>query len=306
MSAAAHIFTLTGNLLAERTLTFAAWAPGRTQRATAESFQVGGKGINVSKMLSRLGAPNTALCFTGGPSGDECFDWLHATGRAFHPFPTSTPTRTGTVIRAPDQPETTFLGADAPPDALALLACAHFLDAQPDGQVLAVCGSLPGWDSAGYNPLRAALTRWAARGILVVDTYGPPLAWFVTQPVALIKINADEFKALAGHAPAAVVPAVATPATVRRWVVSDGPRQLWLRDETGATTTFAPPVVPEVSATGSGDVLLACILHGWIHRGLSTAAAVQFALPYAAANAAHAGVAEFPEPTISPSGNFTK
>eukprot|EP01034_Spumella_vulgaris_P015204 gene15204-19416_t len=100
MSAATpHIFTLTGNLLAERTLTFAAWAPGRTQRATGESFQVGGKGINVSKMLSRLGAPNTALCFTGGPSGDECFAWLHASGRAFHPFPTSTPTRTGTVVR---------------------------------------------------------------------------------------------------------------------------------------------------------------------------------------------------------------
>lgn len=45
------IFTLTGNLLAERTLTLPAWAPGRTQRAVAESFQVGGKGINVSRML---------------------------------------------------------------------------------------------------------------------------------------------------------------------------------------------------------------------------------------------------------------
>jgi 3'-phosphoadenosine 5'-phosphosulfate (PAPS) 3'-phosphatase len=56
ISAAPHIFTLTGNLLAERTLTFDAWAPGRTQRATAESFQVGGKGINVAKMLARLGA----------------------------------------------------------------------------------------------------------------------------------------------------------------------------------------------------------------------------------------------------------
>jgi len=59
------IFTLTGNLLAERTLEFSTWAPGRTQRAQRESFQVGGKGINVAKMLSRLGTPATALCFTG-------------------------------------------------------------------------------------------------------------------------------------------------------------------------------------------------------------------------------------------------
>ena len=43
MSAPPPIFTLTGNLLAERTLTFDAWSAGRTQRATAESFQVGGK-----------------------------------------------------------------------------------------------------------------------------------------------------------------------------------------------------------------------------------------------------------------------
>ena len=53
---APQILTLTGNLLAERTLDFETWAPGRTQRARAESFQVGGKGINVARMLRRLGA----------------------------------------------------------------------------------------------------------------------------------------------------------------------------------------------------------------------------------------------------------
>ena len=62
-NATPHIFTLTGNLLAERTVEFDGWSLGKTQRAVRESFQVGGKGINVSKMLSRLGTPNTALCF---------------------------------------------------------------------------------------------------------------------------------------------------------------------------------------------------------------------------------------------------
>ncbi len=296
-----HIFTLTGNLLAERTLTFAAWAPGKTQRATAESFQVGGKGINVSKMLTRLGAPNTALCFTGGPSGEECFQWLRATGRAFHPFPSSTPTRTGTVVRAPGQPETTFLGTDAPPDAFALHACAAFLDAQPSGQVLALCGSFPGWSSPDFDPLRAALIRWLARGILVADTYGPPLAWFIAQPLALIKINADELRALApdlAHLPAH--------AAAQRWIITDGPNPIQIRDSAGTLSSATPPAIHEASATGSGDVFLACILHAWFHLGFDLPAAVNFALPYAAANAAHPGVAEFPEPTASPSGNFTK
>jgi 1-phosphofructokinase len=301
MPAAPHIFTLTGNLLAERTFTFDTWSAGRTQRATAESFQVGGKGINVSKMLTRLCAPNTALCFTGGAAGHECFEWLHASGRAFHNLPTSTPTRTGTVIRTADQPETTFLGADAAPDATALFACAAFLDAQPAGQILALCGSFPGWASTSFDPLRAALARWIARGVLVADTYGAPLAWFVAQPLTLIKINADELRALAPdlkHLPATAV--------AQHWIVTDGPNPIQLRDATGNVAFINPLRIKEISATGSGDVFLACILHAWFHLNLDLPAAVNFALPYAAANAAHPGVAEFPEPTLSDTGDFTK
>ncbi|MBC7368361.1 MAG: hypothetical protein H7343_16385 [Undibacterium sp.] len=296
-----HIFTLTGNLLAERTLTFASWSPGHTQRATTESFQVGGKGINVSKMLTRLGAPNTALCFTGGPSGEECLASLRAHGRIFHAFPTSTSTRAGTVVRAPDQPETTFLGADSPSDTFALRACADFLNSQPPGQVLALCGSFPGWSSPDFDPLRTSLTRWLARGILVADTYGPPLDWLVAQPPALIKIYAAELRTLApdlAHLPAR--------ATAQGWIVTDGPRPIQIRDHTGALASTTPPAIREVSATGSGDVFLACILHAWFHLGSDLTAAVNFALPYPAANAAHPGVAEFPEPTSSPPGNFTK
>jgi len=295
-----QIFTLTGNLLAERTLTFASWNPGGTQRATAESFQVGGKGINVAKMLARLGAPHTALCFTGGPGGTECFDWLLASGRPFHPFPSSRPTRTGLVVRAPDRPETTFLGSDVPPDALALFACAAFLDAQPAGQVLALCGSFPDWASPDFDPLRAALERWLARSTLVADTYGPPLAWLATRPVALIKLNADELRPLAPDL--AALPATAAPL---RWIVTDGPRAVQLRDTDGAVSTFIPSPVAEVSATGSGDVLFACVLHAWLQRGLDLAAALAFALPYAAANAAHPAIAEFPAP-LGAAANFTK
>ena len=292
-SSAPHIFTLTGNLLAERTLEFDTWSPGKTQRARSESFQVGGKGINVTKMLVRLGTPTTALCFTGGVSGAECEAWLRARSFPYHAFASATPTRTGTVVhdRSATHHETTFLGADAAPDSSAVRACAEFLNAQPAGQVLALCGSFPGWTSADFDPLRAALTRWIARGHLVVDTYGPSLTWAAAQPLALVKINADELRAFAAdlsHLPAS--------ATALRWVVSDGPRAIAVRDTSGALSCFTPPVVREVSATGSGDVFLACILSAFFVLKLPLHEAVSFALPYAAANAAHLGVAEFPEP----------
>lgn len=294
-SATPHVYTLTGNLLAERTFTFDTWTAGKTQRARAESFQVGGKGINVSKMLTRLRAPNTALCFTGGAAGAECVEWLTARSVSFRAFPSSTATRVGTVVRTlaptPTSAETTFLGPDSAPDAAAVRACADFLDTQPAGQILALCGSFPGWAGSAFDPLRAAFARWLARGTLAADTYGPPLAWAAAQPLVLVKINADELRAFApdlAHLPST--------ATAHRWVVTDGPRTVTLRDTDGTLATLTPPPVREVSATGSGDVLFACVLHALFARQLSLRDAVAQALPYAAANAAHPGVAEFPEP----------
>lgn len=295
MSEVPHVFTLTGNLLAERTLDFDRWTPGCTQRAVHETFQVGGKGINVSKMLNRLGVANTALCFTGGAPGAECAAWLRGRAFAFRAFSTAAPTRAGTVVRdrSGANAETTFLGPDVPPDPTAAAACAEFLDAQPAGQVLAFCGSFPGWSSAAVAPLRAAIERWSERGSLVVDTYGPPLADLVLRPLALLKINADELQSL--PAEMAGVP----PRTVQRVIVTDGPRAVHVRDRDGSTATLTPPPIREVSATGSGDVLLACVLQALWVRKLRLEAAVAFAIPYAAANAAHPGIAEFPDPGAS-------
>ena len=57
-----------------------------------------------------------------------------------------------------------------------------------------------------------------------------------------------------------------------------------------------PPPVRAVSATGSGDVLLASLLHAHFQLGKTWPEALTFALPLAAANAAHEGIAEFPLP----------
>jgi len=294
------LYTLTGNLLGERTLTYTAWAPGRTQRAQSESFQVGGKGINVSRMLARLGAPTKALCFAGGSAGRDCLDWLAAKGIDHHAFATTRATRCGTVVRGGEHPETTFLGPDAAPDDAAWTACAAYIEALPDKQVLALCGSFPGWVTPAAAPVQAALARFATRGHLVADTYGPPLDWALQQPLTIVKINRDEFDLLPGPGSAAKDEPFSTHLSealartrVKAWIVSDGGGPVWLADHTSPPRQFNPPTVTLVSPTGSGDVLLACLLHGHFQRTLSLTDALTFALPYAAANAASPGIAEF-------------
>ena len=287
-----HIFTLTGNLLAERTLEVARWVPGKTHRARRETFQVGGKGINVAKMLTRLGVPNTAICFVGGAPGAECETWLRTHGFSYRAFPTQTRTRAGTVVRDASGAfnETTFLGPDLAPDPDAVAAAAKFLEAQAKGQLLALCGSFPGWSTPPFAPLREAVFRWTDKGGLVADTYGSVLDAVIGLPLEILKINASELDLLQ------ISDLAGIPDNVKRTIITDGPRAVRFREAGGVAETFVPPTIEEVSATGSGDVLLACVLEALLVRKLPLREAVAFAIPYATANAAHGGIAEFPTP----------
>lgn len=297
-----HLFTLTANLLWEQTLHFHEWQPNRTQRASRTTTQVGGKGINVAKMLARLGAPHSAICFPGGATGTVVEAWLRERGFSLRTFPAAQPeTRSGVVIRS-TRTETTFLGPDQPLDpAVVRAATAALADEAPDS-VLAVCGSIPGWDSATGAAFRELLQAW--RGPLVADTYGLPLKWLVERPLALVKINREEFDRLVPPAPgdkselafSMRLAETAAGHPVEAWIISDGPKPVWCALNDGTTATLRPPPVREVSPTGSGDVLLAALLHFHFGLGQPWPDALGSALPLASANAAHEGIAEFALP----------
>lgn len=293
------VLTLTANLLAETT--FILPTPptiGRTHRAAAARFQAGGKGLNVAKMLTRLGTPALALAAAGGSAGEACHAWAVAQPWRIELLPTATPTRSGLVVRGPETAETTFLGPDTPLCTEAFAALAARVDAASNETVVALCGSVPGWASPAAIPFRAALARRALHGRLVVDTYGPPLAELSGQPAELIKINANEFAALAGNRPvhserAHTLETFARHSAARAWIVSDGPGSVYLAQAGRPAVVTHPPIVSEISATGCGDVLLAALIHARYTHGWDWPEALAYALPFASANAAHPGVAEF-------------
>jgi 1-phosphofructokinase len=151
-------------------------------------------------------------------------------------------------------------------------------------------GSVPGWSTTTFDPLRTSLRQWQEKGTLVVDTYGAPLIDLVGLPLTLLKINADELRSLGLNRVEDL------PRAIQLVVVTDGPRAIQVRDRDGSVSTLTPPPIREVSPTGSGDVLLACLLEAMLVRKLPLLEALAFAIPCAAANAAHERIAEFPLP----------
>ena len=64
------IYTLTLNPSIDYVVRLDGFVSGITNRTTGEEYYIGGKGINVSCILSELGFPSTALGFTAGFTGE--------------------------------------------------------------------------------------------------------------------------------------------------------------------------------------------------------------------------------------------
>ena len=74
------IYTVTFNPSLDYIVSMDSFELGRTCRTTAEQMLPGGKGINVSIVLSNLGIENTALGFTAGFTGEQIEKEIRAMG----------------------------------------------------------------------------------------------------------------------------------------------------------------------------------------------------------------------------------
>jgi 1-phosphofructokinase len=294
------ILTFTANILAETTYTFNSWEEGKTQRATEEFFQVGGKGINVTKMLSRLNSQTKAIYFPGGQIGRRCDAWLKERNFPIKAFPTEGETRSGAVVRAPGREETTYLGMDSDVSLQSVQACVAYLDTRSTDTVLAICGVIQNWDSHIWEPFRDLCKDCLSKYPFAVDCYGPALSWLVEYPLSLVKINRVEFAGLMNHQGipddgqmAALLEEAKKKWPVKQWVVTDGPNKVWSISENLEIDSAMPPVTNEVSPVGSGDVFFAGLLYSLFDIKSNLKQAVQFSLPLAAANASSGGIADF-------------
>ena len=256
------IHTVTVNPALDLTYRVPAFRYDDTTRAHRVLRAAGGKGVNVSRVATRLGHPTVAMGFVGGRAGDELRDLLHGEGVRTWFTRHASETRTNGIVQDDEgrQLRVSGPGPQVRPEDVAGLVQAVFDLRAPAFLVLS--GSLlPGTPRDLYARLAR---RAAADGVPVAVDADVELAEAVRSGAALIKPNAYELGRLVGREVGDVASAREAAGDARRMgasvVVCSLGRQgaLWVDGE--SAWVARPPTVETDSALGAGDSLLAGLL----------------------------------------------
>ena len=260
------IYTVTLNPALDKTVEIPGMALDTVNRITSMRTDPGGKGINVSKVIAKLGGESCAVGILGGESGRTLLAALEREGLRTHFRFVEGQTRTNLKIidRALhtntdiNEPGLTVSPADL--DALLrdLLGMVH------EGDIVVLAGSLPqGAPQDTYRVWTAACREKGAR--VCLDADGVLLAEGLKAAPYLIKPNEDELSRLVGHRLTDTDELIAEgqrllKGGVTRVVISLGERgALYLR---GNEVLYAEGLsVPVGSTVGAGDSVVAALAY---------------------------------------------
>ncbi len=260
------IYTVTLNPALDKTVEIPGMALDTVNRITSMRTDPGGKGINVSKVIAKLGGESCAVGILGGESGRTLLAALEREGLRTHFRFVEGQTRTNLKIidRALhtntdiNEPGLTVSPADL--DALLrdLLGMVH------EGDIVVLAGSLPqGAPQDTYRVWTAACREKGAR--VCLDADGVLLAEGLKAAPYLIKPNEDELSRLVGHRLTDTDELIAEgrrllKGGVTRVVISLGERgALYLR---GNEVLYAEGLsVPVGSTVGAGDSVVAALTY---------------------------------------------
>ena len=237
---------------------------GKTNRTHGEYIVPGGKGLNVSMVLSRLGVKSTAIAFTAGFTGAELVRLLRAedvdtemidAGEGFSRI--NVKINTGEI--------TEFNGAGVTLSEELVLRLKNRLSRLESGDLVIFSGSLPKGAEKGFY--RDMMAETPARVIL--DTYGEALVSALPLKPFLIKPNDEEIEAITGgpigDAQDLQRKMQALQAQgAKNVMVSLGKKGAALLTEDGGFFMETPPCVPpghRLNTVAAGDSMIAGFLY---------------------------------------------
>jgi 6-phosphofructokinase 2 len=238
----------------------------RKLRCGAPRFDPGGGGINVARVIHRLGGDATAMFLSGGPTGVLLHELLERDGVPNRTVHCEQWTRENVTVLEESSgrqfrfcmpgPEVT---CDEWHSALELLG-----QWEPAPRFVVASGSLPpGVPPDGFAQVARTVKERGSK--LVLDTSGPALVCGVTSGVYLVKPNMRELAELAGVkiADEEHVKAAARSIVARGWsevvVISLGAGGALVLTAEDCHRMVAP-IVPVRSRVGAGDSMVAGIV----------------------------------------------
>lgn len=260
------IVTLTVNPALDVSTSTRRVIPGHKLRCAATVLDPGGGGVNVSRVVQRLGGQSVAVYAAGGPTGDAYRQLLDAEGIVSRVIRIDGSTRESFTVDETSSGEQYRFVLEGPrmsePEWRECLAATESLIVR-DG-LLVASGSIP---PGAPDDLYARLARAAkAAGVeFVVDASGPALRHALDEGVALVKPSLRELGELVGEE---LDSAERQVSAAKHLVDTGGARLVALTlGADGAmlvtadeVVRLAPPHVEVRSTVGSGDSFLAAFV----------------------------------------------
>ena len=282
------IYTVTLNPALDKTVEIPGMALDTVNRVTSMRTDPGGKGINVSKVIAKLGGESCAVGILGGESGRTLLAALERERLRTHFRFVEGQTRTNLKIIDRALHTNTDINEPgltvSPADLDALLR--DLLGMVREGDIVVLAGSLPqGAPQDTYRVWTAACREKGAR--VCLDADGVLLAEGLKAAPYLIKPNEDELSRLVGHRLTDTDELIAEgrrllKGGVTRVVISLGERgALYLRRN---EVLYAEGLsVPVGSTVGAGDSVVAALAYA-DSLGMSDEDAVRLSTATGAAN----------------------
>ncbi len=292
----ARFLTVTMNPAVDIFATTAQVLPTHKLRCTDAQIHPGGGGINVARVLHRLGASALALYPAGGMTGNQLQQLLNHEQLPHRAMPITDETRTSfTAHESSSGQDFRFVLPGPRLTEPQWQACLTRVGAQqPAPGWLVASGSLPPGAPPDFHARLAKLAR--ARGWrMVLDSSGPALAAALAQGVYLVKPSLRELRELTG------LP-LQTPSdwlAAARGLIQRGQTQVVALSlgESGAmlvtadtALTAASLRVQVASTIGAGDSFLAGLLWA-LDRDASPGEALRYGVAAGAAALLSAGTA---------------
>jgi len=255
------ILTVTLNPAVDEAIAIDAFVLGDVNRCALASLDAGGKGLNASRVIRRLGRETIALGFVGGVTGAMIRSRLdeERVPHAFDDVPEMTRLNVMLYESASARRTRIYLpGASVDPSRLLDLEAR--LRESARGRVVVLGGSLPpGLPETTYYDLVCRLRELGAR--CVVDASGAALARVLAAKPALVKPDVEEAAGVLGAAIENDEQALAAARELQRLgaesvVISQGAQGAIGVGPGGAWKAVAPAVEAR-STVGSGDSMVA-------------------------------------------------